>query len=921
MKRVLLIALLSICQFAFSQDRGTVVGLVTDKEMSGEPLPFANVFIKGTSIGSTTDMDGKYTIQAPVGNQIIVFSFVGYQTVEKPIVVKAGQTITVNQEVGASEGVALDEVEVKATVNKERESALLLEQKKAVAIQTKIGAQELSRKGVSDVEQAVTKTTGITKVASRGIFVRGLDERYNFLTMNGLPISPSNWENKIPSLSQFSSSILQSVDINKVFYSNLYGDFAGASMNVSTKARPRKSYTKISMSAGSNFQSLSSDFLTDKENGNVAFLGFGGKDARKPPKELSNKEYKTAGVYVASGQKAVNDFQSDWNIEKIDTPISIGFGIENAGVFDGEDSERTAYYIGVNYSNSYDSKIGKGILRTPNKSLIRNVNRSNSFGFSTSNNALLGFFNKTDKRELTFNYLFLKKTSNNVGDNYGRFTEASANLMGIDANFKQSVLNQIQILGNHRIGESNKLNYGLTYGSSNYAQPDNNILKIEEKSDNSFVFAASSGKMYKYFLDSENNNFGGTISYDLLFNASNSEEDKQNKFTFGADYNNETLDVYNRALTINAIVGEISINPKNIDDSLKNAFLKNDAEYKEQLDNRFTKIKTSILAGFLSYNHNFNDKFSATLGTRLEQFKRNVGDGNAKNVTFDKFLVLPSLNLRYQLSDNMNLRFATSKTYTKPKNIEIVDIERENSVGDLLTGNPNLMNSENYGADLKWEYFPDRNSLFSINIFGKLIKNPIERLVEDKASYIRTVFRNTDDANLYGAEIEIKSTLGSITSKEELEKFTFGANITLMQSKVNLSDDLITELNLTNKNRRLQGASDFLVNADVGYKFDYSENSNGFVSLLYDTYSKRISAVGSSATTNKYDDEYENPFHNLSFVWKNNFNKKVGVGIKVSNILNGTYKRNIRTTLDRTIVGSKQYKIGTSASLSLSYKF
>jgi hypothetical protein len=53
-------------------------------------------------------------------------------------------------------------------------------------------AQELARKGVSDVATAVTKTSGITKQEGSGnIFVRGLGDRYNSTTMNGLPI-PSN---------------------------------------------------------------------------------------------------------------------------------------------------------------------------------------------------------------------------------------------------------------------------------------------------------------------------------------------------------------------------------------------------------------------------------------------------------------------------------------------------------------------------------------------------------------------------------------------------------------------------------------------------------------------------------------------------------------------------------------------------------
>ena len=84
-KSFLLVVFFCLIQFTQAQNTGVVKGKVTDKEMSSEALPFANVFVKGTSIGSTTDMDGYYTFSVPAGQQTIVFSFVGYETIEKTI--------------------------------------------------------------------------------------------------------------------------------------------------------------------------------------------------------------------------------------------------------------------------------------------------------------------------------------------------------------------------------------------------------------------------------------------------------------------------------------------------------------------------------------------------------------------------------------------------------------------------------------------------------------------------------------------------------------------------------------------------------------------------------------------------------------------------------------------------------------------
>lgn len=61
----------------------TITGRVVDEQNSG--LPGVNVLVKGTTTGTTTDVDGKYSLNAPDGNGTIVFSFIGYTTQEVPI--------------------------------------------------------------------------------------------------------------------------------------------------------------------------------------------------------------------------------------------------------------------------------------------------------------------------------------------------------------------------------------------------------------------------------------------------------------------------------------------------------------------------------------------------------------------------------------------------------------------------------------------------------------------------------------------------------------------------------------------------------------------------------------------------------------------------------------------------------------------
>src|SRR5688572_19236971 len=58
----------------------TVSGKVKDE--TNQPVPGANVLLKGTTTGTTTDADGAYTLTVPDGNGVLVFSFIGYATQE-----------------------------------------------------------------------------------------------------------------------------------------------------------------------------------------------------------------------------------------------------------------------------------------------------------------------------------------------------------------------------------------------------------------------------------------------------------------------------------------------------------------------------------------------------------------------------------------------------------------------------------------------------------------------------------------------------------------------------------------------------------------------------------------------------------------------------------------------------------------------
>lgn len=94
LKGILTLFLALVVQISFAQEK-TISGTVT--ETSGA-LPGVSVVIKGTSTGTETDFDGKYTIKADTGD-VLSFSYIGYTTVEKTV----GNSITIDVTLKESE--------------------------------------------------------------------------------------------------------------------------------------------------------------------------------------------------------------------------------------------------------------------------------------------------------------------------------------------------------------------------------------------------------------------------------------------------------------------------------------------------------------------------------------------------------------------------------------------------------------------------------------------------------------------------------------------------------------------------------------------------------------------------------------------------------------------------------------------------
>lgn len=97
MKNLLLITMLFVFVNGFSQNKGAITGNVSDVELNNEPLFFASVQIKNSSKIAQTNFHGNFEFKdIESGEYTLVFSFLGYDTIEVPVLVKNNEVTQIN---------------------------------------------------------------------------------------------------------------------------------------------------------------------------------------------------------------------------------------------------------------------------------------------------------------------------------------------------------------------------------------------------------------------------------------------------------------------------------------------------------------------------------------------------------------------------------------------------------------------------------------------------------------------------------------------------------------------------------------------------------------------------------------------------------------------------------------------------------
>ena len=936
MKKIIFLFFVVLTNVTFAQSTGTIVGKILDKDLNNEPLPFANILIPEINQGTTSDFDGLFEFSdLEQGTYLVNFSFVGYETQSVSVDVVSGKITEIKISMTSSSA-ALDEVIVTTVARRDSQTALLIEQKKAVDFKQQIGAEELSQKGISNASDAIVKTSGVSKAQSGTIYVRGLGDRYNITSYNGFPLPSNNPSLKNITLGLFKSDIVESISIDKTFSVENFGDYAGASININALTKKSSNYIKFGLSSGVNQSALKQDvfYLSDGPN----YFGF--YDKTYPNDPLNAYRFDTNFNREEAFQGAI--------------PSNLGGSLEASYGKSLNDSTRINIFATASFENDFSFQTGVNRGSISRDGLVYKDFDFDRYQYETNTTGMFNVALSNPTYSINLSNLMINSSVQNLQEYNGvmdvfDFAPEGGGFIQ-RSEYKQTFLLVNQLYGDVKLSEKLLFDGGVSYSQSDNSIPDRRQVTLspsdwdDPSSPKTFANNLSNGDSHRYYqnLMEDELIYRGKFIYDFM---NRDEDENSTKITLG--YVSRQKDVDFDATQINhAVRRNISqpfvldpydtdsyFNQQNFEDGLfELTTFRGRKEIPNVLDPQTYGGSQNINAGYFSLDHNLSEKTKFQIGLRYEKIKQTISwsttlDPQGDTAILDENQLLPSVFILHKLNETNNIRFAASKTYTLPQYKEKAFFQFE-EVTQVYLGNPALYSSTSYNFDLKWEKFPSAGELFSVTAFARFIEDPINDVSISSASNDISYVNSGDLATVAGIEFELIKNLLDKPTELENQILKNNLRLNLNASYMHTTQDLDGEkvvnetaasglLNLsvdfTDSESRITGASDVLVNFDLIYERDFLNGKSLISSLSTNYYSDKLFAIGVLGKGNIV----EKGVVTLNFVSKIQLNERIGVSVSAKNLLD-PYFEQYQDIQDITVL---KFKKGRSLSAGINLTF
>jgi hypothetical protein len=859
-------------------------------------MPFVNVVLKGTTTGGTTDLDGNFSFQADPGNHILQVSFVGYEAVERPITVVAGQTLRSNIELKTL-AVEMKVVDVVATRRTETEAAVVMATRQSEQVVNGIGREQISKGQDRSAGDVVKRIPGVTMVGDRFIMIRGLADRYNTVMLNDV-IAPSlESDRRAFSFDILPSGALDRIMVYKTGAPELPGEFAGGVIKLYTINVPSENMTRIDYSTSVRAGTTFNDFNSSQQSSTDKF-GFD-DGLRQLPTSFPGNLYNTTPERL---QSAGRSLANNWVAESRTAMPDQRFNLMLARRFGGEGKKVTGGNItSLNYSNTRTSFTAKNynynVFDPVSQSSDSIYNYSDNENFQQVRVSALSNFSLLvgSKTKLEFRNLFTQQGTDQATLRTGSNFEEQFEVKNYAFRYQQRTIYSGQLHGEHELTtDVNKLSWNAAYGRTWSKEPDFRRIRTVRDinaTDANTPFqtiippGATTLDAGRFYSDMNESVITGTLDYEHKLTG----EKNTIKLRTG------TFVEFKDRLFSARWMSFKAASSANFDQSLLYAPL--DEVFASQNINNTTGFKleegtnpsdrytaaNALLAGYAGATINLATTTVISVGVRAEHNTQTLNSATfgGQRVAVDNpvLSILPSINASRSLSEKSQVRVAWATTVNRPEFRELAPFSfYDFSFNNVLTGNPDLEVATIQNVDARYEFYPSPSEVISFGVFYKHFSNPIEMFFLPGAGSGGTrnfSFGNAERAESIGAEVEARKQLSGLFSKGYLSKVGVMFNGAYIVTEVELGEGARGQA----QQRPLMGQSPYIVNAGLYYqdterKLQYN--------ILYNVIGPRLFAVGTFGTP----DIYEMPRNVIDLTLTKGWGKHFEMKLSAQDILN-----------------------------------
>jgi len=915
---------------------GVLTGRVVSTE-DGAPVENARVFISGTPIEVRTDADGQFRADVPAGDYSISVLHAEFAT--RTI---DGVTITADAETRREfelppAGLELAEFVVVEPFIEGSLTEVVALRRESTAVTDVLSAEQISRAGDSDAGSALKRVTGLTLVDGSFIFVRGLGERYSSVLLNGANLPSPDPTRRVLPMDLFPTDIISRIVVQKTSDASMPGAFGGGTVQMDTVGFPEEFIFKLGYSAGYNSKSTGKSGLTypggdrdwtgfddgtrdvppllDEVIGDGTFLS---RQSFLNPDGISPEQLELIGEDVAAA--------SSYATLRKKLPVDRGWSLALGNSFEFGGGVRAGFIGSVRYSDQWRfrdevrrsfSASDAGLTLKDEFALQRTLRNIDLSGF------LNGGVEFGEWTRLGANVMLLRQTEDEV-----RFLdgiEDSQRLRRTKLEWTANQLFSVQFTGDHRLPMlGTETNWQFTTGKAKREDP--NVREFRRDDDNqNGVFT------YSARADS-NSQFWANVDDDLTDWALNLAQPVPQlgpmvgRLRGGLARTRRERIAGRRIFSFtgrlppgqNELPQDEVIVPDNISRSL--------LQFREdtQATDNFT-AEQELNAWYAMAELDLFDHLNLTGGLRHEENFQTVETDNLSSPDapplvslIDESDDLFSASATWRFLGDAQLRLGFAQTVSRPEFREISPAPFTDPILDLRTvGNRALRPSSIDNYDGRLEYYFSETDSISFAFFYKEIADPIERVVSAGGSGTTIFLQNALAAEVQGWEVDLYKRIDFLNRAEWLDGLSLGwlrriglENYYVAVNYADITADVEIDpdaSNQTNPNRSLEGASPWVVNAQVGYT---SPDETFEWTVLYNSFGERISRAGALGQP----DIFEQPFAQLDVTAKYRFRDRWTFKLGLENLLNSTIRFTQGTETTRV------FKPGLKISVGLDFR-